>query len=268
MDKRFEWSFIDSADASEVVRRGKAGSFRNMNVIGEGRDRMRGRFFTLIELLVVIAIIAILAAMLLPALSAARERARSTNCLSNLKNLGVVIRMYGDMSGGDYFVNDKEAKKIWSKVFMEAGLLESKSRITQCPSYPVSGDQIGHPWYTYGGPCSWTNYGEYAMRYDVLNGRYSKPNPDPSQLFLLADNYYIRDQVPIFRLLTTDTTGYSHPSFPHSKVGNMVFADGHAAGVTKESIGEIYFLEYPNWGVMMHGLYVHDEFTNSYVACP
>ena len=87
------------------------------------------KIFTLIELLVVIAIIAILAAMLLPALSSAREAARSSSCISNLKQLGVAYSMYHNDNAGYFCYNtntsfdSKPANPLWGYAEFNGGYL-------------------------------------------------------------------------------------------------------------------------------------------------
>ncbi|MBC8138536.1 MAG: DUF1559 domain-containing protein [Fibrella sp.] len=210
--------------------------------------------FTLIELLVVIAIIAILAAILFPVFAQAREKARQTSCLSNLKQIGTAGLMYMqdyDETAFPFMMRDGNAANFWFYGFdnwygggtmtgrPERGLLypyQKNFQIADCPSavdIPTFSTAINTFWPAYG-----------------INSAYLHPNTNPttkrddyatlSEIQRPAETVLIADvsganftTKALFRINTVEPPSVRLPRVDarHTQFANVLWADGHSRAV-------------------------------------
>ncbi len=215
------------------------------------QHRQPSRNFTLIELLVVIAIIALLAAILLPALSKARNRARGANCISNLKQMVFTVDLYTSSYGGNIFGESP----TYSDCLWKTGFIKKDTRYSMCPmSDPAppgvtSTDQI---------PMTFAYGFNYEGRRGTLDGVYSSGEcrtvlsssssyikvaaiKKPSLFILLGDNKISTSNNNAAKFYRLSVNWGGNPWLIHStNYVNIGWADGHVSAASLAQIRQLY----------------------------
>ena len=236
--------------------------------------KVKIRIFTLIELLIVIAIIAILAGMLLPALNAAREKARAIKCAGNLKQYGMAIAMYAHTYQDYLLIQNPVNQKTGTigYIYQWGGYIQTElmpkmreadwkagRSINSCPSRNKN----------YG--AALTGYEQEAISYAhntlALGSQAQGANPDATHKmsrlkqpafyvgFCDSEVWCIGSSGVLAKGRWNGSKEYDYVSFRHGNRSNAVFIDGHAAPLSalrelragENSNVEIYRQFVPKW---------------------
>jgi len=188
------------------------------------------RRFTLIELLVVIAIIAILAAMLLPALARAREKARQISCTSNLKQIGLSLEMY-QMDNQSMLPGARVLVDGWTSVVLPYCV---DVNVLVCPSW------VGTPAYrARGSACSGCGYWTRAYYGGYTYANQNDTGGCVNRLSSFKPGAFLKPSARVSALDGTcdHTTGSSSAAAIHAHTArhtamyNVAWYDGHVSSL-------------------------------------
>jgi prepilin-type N-terminal cleavage/methylation domain-containing protein/prepilin-type processing-associated H-X9-DG protein len=196
------------------------------------------RGFTLIELLVVIAIIAILAAILFPVFARAREKARQSSCLSNVKQMGLAVLMYAqdyDETICPYVSSDYNFSDMAWWVVLDPYIMNDQIR--DCPSVNISGAAsdygVIYPHVSGVGTATTLAQIEYPAETAVITETERQDGPDynPGRLYL----GYCPFHYPEGAVSWAYYNAIPRPG-RHNGGNNTCFVDGHAKWMKRDVV--------------------------------